>query len=328
MPGRFSTHRIVERQGWLLRAKVVVQLVGLLGAMALASHAQNSSPAKEVSEEPDFAFVSGSAYTQGKNSLQFIHQIAFGTRRFLEPDGARRNEDEFLWFQRLEYGLTDKWELDFTLPVGGSRTRRNGRTVTSDYAVADGLVGIRHQFLNEGKSPLTLAMGPQIIFPSGSVNRATGHGSPGVAWDLAVSKDWRGPMFAYATANYHASPAAADPTPGSTHRFALQGVNWATALGIQALEHRRGGSKHDVHLYFEAGGAWDQQVEPGDVKGERKGRLSCVVSPGVRYGFQTSRKTLVEIGVAAPVGLGPNGPKRSIAIQFQYEVYFTPPRDH
>jgi hypothetical protein len=288
------------------------------------SHPSPPSPKGEP-EEPDFAFIAGSAYLQGRNSMQFIHQTALGTRHFIDPDGSRRNEDDFLFFQRIEYGLTDGWEFDFVLPAAGSRTRINGRTATSDYALADGLVGIRHQFLSEGRAAVALAMGPQVIFPSGSVHRGTGNGSTGYAWDVAASKDWRGPLFLYATFNYHVFPWATDTTPGSPHRFLLQGAAWATALGIQAVERPLRGKKHDLHVLLEAGGAWDQEVEPGPRIGQRRGKLAWAVSPGIRYGFLTSRRTLIEIGVAAPVGLGPNGPKHGIVIQFQYEVYFTPP---
>jgi hypothetical protein len=288
------------------------------------SHLPAPAP-KEEPEEPDFAFIAGSAYLQGKNSMQFIHQTAFGTRRFTEPGGNRRSEDEFLFFQRVEYGLTDRWEFDFVLPAAGSRTRIDGRTVMSNYAIADGLVGMRYQFLSEGRARVALAMGPQVIFPSGSVRRGTGNGSTGYAWDMAASKDWRGPLFLYTTFNYHVFPWAADTTPGSPRRFLLQGAAWATALGIQAVERPLRGRKHDLHVLLEAGGAWDQEVEPGATIGQRRGKLFWAVSPGVRYGFMTSRRTLAEIGVALPLGLGPNGPKHSIIIQFQYEIYFTPP---
>jgi len=311
-----------------------LSLISLFAALLLPGVAQGQSlphppshSPKEEPEEPDFAFIAGSAYLQGKKSMQFIHQTAYGTRRFVEPGGRRRNEDEFLFFQRVEYGLTDRWELDFVLPAAGSRTSLDGRIVTSQYALADGLVGARYQFLSEGRAPIALAMGPQVIFPSGSVRRGTGNGSVGFAWDFAASKDWRGPLFLYTTFNYHAFPSAFDPTPGSKRRFLLHGATWATALGVQAVEHHLRGRKHDLHVLLEGGGSWEQEVEPGATFGERKGKLSWVFSPGIRYGYLTSRRTLVEIGVAAPVGLGPNGPKHGIVIQFQYEVYFTPPRD-
>ncbi len=157
------------------------KLLPIVGCLLFATtvRAQNPSPTREEPEEPDFAFVSGSAYLQEKKSLQVIHQTSYRTRRFVEPGGSRRNEDEFLFFQRVEYGVTDRFEADFVLPAAGSRTRLDGRTVASQYALADGLVGVRYQFLHEGTAPLTFAMGPQVIFPSGSVPTTTC--SPGPA---------------------------------------------------------------------------------------------------------------------------------------------------
>jgi hypothetical protein len=56
--------------------------------------------------------------------------------------------------------------------------------------------------------------------------------------------------------------------------------------------------------------------------GVRAGELAWTFAPGLRYGYITSRKTLVEIGVSLPLGLGPNGPKRGVIIQFQIEKLF------
>ncbi len=284
--------------------------------------AQSAPPAKNEPEEPDFAFVSGSAYTQVKKSVQFIHQTAFATRRLTDALGPR-NDDAFLFFQRVEYGITDRWELDFLLPAAGSRTRRNGAMLTSAYGIADGVVGVRYRFLNEEKFPVTLAMGPQILFPSGSVQKGTGFGGTGIAWDVAVSKDWGGPVFLYNTFNFHVIPSGEDTTIGSTQKFALHGATWATALALRPMERpQNGGSKHDIHAFLEAGGNWQQSVDPGLTSGARVGELTWILAPGVRYGYITSRKTLVEIGVSAPIGLGPNGPKRGLIIQFQFERLF------
>jgi hypothetical protein len=299
-------------------------LIGLLCTLHAPLIAQTSPESRADPEEPDFAFISGSAYTQVKNTMQIIHQSSYGTRRFPRTGGFL-HEDQYQFFQRVEYGITDRWETDFQLPVQGSRTRMDGSTVESTHAFGDGLVGLRYRFLDEEKAPVTLTMGPQIIFPSGSVSKGTGSGSTGFAWDVAVSKDRRGPVFLYTTANYHAFPCAQDPTPGSSERFLLSGVNFAAALGIRALERDREGSHHDIHVFLEGGGAWEQQIDRGATAGTRGDQLSWVVSPGIRYGYLTSRKTLVEIGFSAPIGLGPNGPKHGFILQFQYEFYFRPP---
>lgn len=276
---------------------------------------------KPEPEEPDFAFLSGSAYTQTGKSIQFIHQFAYGTRRFPETAG-HRNEDNFVFFFRNEIGLTDRWEVDVVTPASGTRTRRNGATVASSYGYAETILGVRYQLLHERSAPFTLTMGPQAILPTGSVQKGTGRGSAGFAWDVAATRDWGGPVFLYTTLNCAFLPSGGDPTPGSRREFFLRNFQWASALGFRALERPVRGSKHDIHVFLEGGGNFGHVVQPGVPAGQRVGQLSWVVSPGLRYGFITPRKTLIEIGVAAPIGLGPNGPKRGILVQFQFEKLF------
>jgi hypothetical protein len=272
-------------------------------------------------EEPDYAFLAGGPYTQLKNSIQIIHQFGYGTRKFSIP-GGRRNEDEFLFFLRTEWGFTDRLELDIITPGSGARERLNGVVVNRDYGYSDTILGIRYRFLTEEDSPLTLTMGPQVILPTGSVSRGTGNGSAGFAWDVSAAVDRGGPAFLFTSVNYSILPSANDPTPGSSREFTLHGWEWAAALGIRALERERNGANHDIHIFLEAGGAWGHQVQPGVSVGVRQSELGWQFVPGVRYGFITARKTLIEIGVAAPIGLGPNGPKRGIVIQFQFERVF------
>lgn len=297
-----------------LRIALLVCLVIALGPCARAQGA--SDP-----EEPDYAFVAGGPYTQLKNSIQVIHAFNYGTRRLRLPSGTR-NEDEFLFFLRTEWGFTDRLELDVITPGAGSRERVNGTTVSSDYGFSDSVIGLRYRLLTEENSPLTLTMGPQVILPTGSVRRGTGNGSAGFAWDVSAAKDWGGPMFLFSSVNYSVLPAADDTTPGSTRSFTLHGAEWATAVGLRALERRVNGTNHDVHVFLEGSGAWGHEVEPGIAVGTRRGALSWLVAPGVRYGFLTSGKTLVEVGVSVPIGLGPNGPKKGIVIQFQFERVF------
>jgi hypothetical protein len=295
----------------------VLLLVSTLGA---ANARAQSSSASEP-EEPDFAFFAGGPYTQLRNSIQVIHAFSHGTRRIPTPAG-RQNQDEFLFFLRTEWGFTDRLELDVITPAAGSRERLNGRTVASDYGYADSLLGLRYRLLTEDSAPFTLTMGPQAILPTGSVRRGTGSGSAGFAWDVAAAKDWGGPVFLLTSFNYSVLPSADDTTPGSHREFALHGAEWAAAIGVRALEKPAGGGNHDIHLFFEGAGSWGHEIEPGVATGVRRGRLGWVVAPGVRYGFLTARKTLVEIGVSVPVGLGPNGPKRGVVVQFQFERVF------
>jgi hypothetical protein len=298
--------------------KAIVCLIAFpLLAGAQAPPAESSGP-----EEPDYAFLAGGPFTQLKNSIQIIHATVWGTRRFSLP-GGRLNQDEFAFFQRTEWGFTDRLELDVITPVQGQRERLNGSSVASAYGFADSVLGVRYRFLTEEKGPLTMAMGPQLILPTGSVSEGTGNGSAGFAWDVSAAKDWGGPVFLFTSYNYSVLPSADDTTSGSSRQFTLHGHKWATALGLRALERlSESGGNHDVHVFLETGGAWGHEVEPGSAVGTRRSQLSWAVTPGIRYGFLTARKTLIEIGVAAPIGLGPNGPKRGIQIQFQFEKVF------
>lgn len=291
-----------------------------------AAAAQSTAQQAAEPEEPDYFFFTGGPYTQVKNSMQVIHAFGYGTRRFTLP-GGRQNSDEFLFFLRTEWGFTDRLELDVITPGAGSRERLNGSTVTSDYAFSDTILGLRYRVLQESRAPFTLTMGPQLLLPTGSVRRGTGSGSAGFAWDVAAAKDWGGPVFLVSSLNYSVLPAADDPTPGSSRDFTRHKVGWATAVTLRPLERASRGNHHDLHVFFEGGGAWGHQIEPGVATGSRRGELSWVFAPGVRYGFLTARKTLVEIGVSAPIGLGPNGPKRGIVIQFQFERLFGPRED-
>ncbi len=308
------------------RFKVMLGVMLATGVTAGAGWAQappaQKAPEIAQPEEPDYAFVAGGPFTQLKNSIQVIHQFGYGTRRFATPAG-RVNEDEFLFFFRTEWGFTDRLELDVITPAGGARQRLNGSTTASAYGYADSTIGIRYRFLDESTAPITLTMGPQVILPTGGFRKGTGSGSAGFAWDVAAAKDWGGPVFLFQSFNYSALPSADDPTPGSAREFALHNATWATALGLRPLERETaGGANHDIHIFLEAGGSYGHEVEPGLTVGSRTTALSWLVSPGVRYGLLTAGKTLIEIGVAAPIGLGPNGPKRGFLIQFQFEKVF------
>lgn len=306
-----------RRQRSRAAARALVWLVLWAGATGTALGAQTQATEQEP-EEPDYAFLAGGPYTQSRRSLQLIHQTAYGARTYRTP-GGNQEQGDYLFFLRTEYGLTDRWELDFMTSGMGSRTLLNGQTLGSDFGFADSTVGVRYRFLTEENSPFTLTMGPQIHLPTGSVERGTGHGTVGLAWDVAAAKDWGGPLFLFSSLNYSVLPRAHDSTPGSKRRFTLHGLEGAAALGIRALERRRGSSHHDLHFFLEGGGAWGHEIEPGLAVGVRQTNLAWTIAPGVRYGFLTARKTLVEVGVAATIGLGPNGPKRGIVIQVQFE---------
>ena len=271
--------------------------------------------AQDEPEEPDYAFVAGGPYTQQKNSLQLIAPGMVGWR----TSGAglnRRFSDAML---RIEWGFTPNIELDLEISATGLRERTAGTTLSSDFGLSDTVLGVRYRLLNEEDSPITLALGPQIIFPSGNILLGTGFDSFGFAWDISAAKDWGGPFFVYTSLNYAVIPSVS--LPGLAGDFTLNQLTHGSALGIRALEKPSGEAHHDLHAFLEVGIERGEEVTAAGLEAIKTSSLAAIFSPGIRYGFLSASKKLIEIGVAFPIGLNDNAPRASIIFQIQFEQF-------
>jgi hypothetical protein len=151
-------------------------------------------------------------------------------------------------------------------------------------------------------------MGPQILFPTGHVDRGTSLGRVGYAWDVTASKDFGGPFFTYYGVNY-----AATPRPD----FVFNTLNWTFALGTRLLERNaRNGGHHDIHMFAEYGGT----RQDGLAGALKSAALTSTAAPGIRYGYKTKEDTLIEIGVSVPLGLTHASPNYGWIVQLQYET--------
>jgi hypothetical protein len=280
-----------------------------------------AQPDGDEPEEPDFAFIAGGPYTQKKNSIQFILPAEWGRRTSI-LGGSILQHAEFGTLLRTEWGLTDRWELDVIMSAEGERDRLRGRTLTSDFSLTDSVIGVRYRLLQESSAPFSLAMGPQFIVPSGSLLRGTGFDTTGFAWDVAAAKDWGGPAFLYTSVNFALFPSVRDPTIGSSRDFNLHNLFWAAALGLRPLEKPHGTSHHDIHLFLEYGLGHEDRLETGAAGTTRVSELVTVLAPGIRYGFLTRTKKLLEVGVSFPIGLNHNTPRGSVVLQLQFENVF------
>ncbi len=274
-------------------------------------------PADYEPEEPDFAFITGGPYTQKKGSPQFIFPNAWGRRT--DASGLRRSE--FGTLLRTEYGLTDRWELDVIFSGLGERQEQGGQRLTSTFALADSVVGVRYRLLRESSAPITLTMGPQLIIPTGSFASGTGHSATGLAWDLSAAKDWGGPVFIYASANYAVFPSVRPEAAGGPRHFPLHHVFGATALVFRPLEKKVGPNHHDVHLFFEYGVTREEGLEFAPTA-QKAATTTSLFAPGVRYGLLTAKNRLIEIGVSFPAGLNQSTPRGGLIVQFQIENLF------
>lgn len=267
-------------------------------------------------EEPDYAFVTGSPYTETKKFLQIILTNFFNS--FDEAGITSRELNNFL---RFEYGITDRLEADLVLNFNDQWN--SGADGNSDaHGFGDTLLGLRYRILREPEFPITLSFGPQILLP-GSFSKSFSSGGFGLAWDLTTGREWNRWFFHYLSLNYATTFAAKDPTQGSFSDFNLHNFNWGVALGFRPIEKTtRSGGRHDLHVTIEASGTFGQSVAAGSVQGFPTTDNEIIFVPGLRYGYITPKKFLAEVGLAGVIGLSSDSPDWGLILQTQWEFGF------
>jgi hypothetical protein len=274
--------------------------------LALAAGGEGSE-----AEEPDFFFLTGGPYTQKKNSPQVI----WANQWFWDANGSREAH-AYVGGGRAEWGLTDRWEVDFEFGALRLREQEPGVAETTASGADDLLVGVRYRLLREPRFPFTLTLGPQVIAPVASRREGLGTGAVGYSLDLAAAKDWGGPLFMAASLNLAVRPKV-PVLSGSDQEVDLSVVGWGTALGLRPLERStQTGAHHDLHLLLEVGGARIEEVGDSD----RARFTEVLFAPGLRYGFLSSAGALAEIGISFPVGLTGSSPDWGFILQLQFEM--------
>jgi len=323
----------VVREFLLCALVVLIACAFFVPGRARAQALQAAEPAKQGGatapadspddepEEPDFAFVAGGPYTQRRHSIQTISANQYGRRRS-HVGGSTLEHAEYGMLLRNEWGLTDRWELDFILAAEGGRDRFGPDLVDSSFALGDSVLGIRYRLLQESRAPFTLTMGPQIILPTGSRGQGTGFEQTGLAWDVAAAKDWRGPVFLYTSLNYSLFPSVRLPRPAARSSSNLHNLFWGTALGLRPLEKGHGSSHHDLHAFLEFGLGMEQDLAGDAVAVRRVTDVHTLIAPGIRYGLLKSNDDLYEIGVSFPLGLDRGTPRFGVILQLQFEHVF------
>jgi hypothetical protein len=293
----------------------------ILAAVPLAQEDPKKQDAKPEPEEPDYAFLTGGPYTQGEGLIQFIWASSYGSDAS-RSQGIRVRDRSLDSSLRVEWGFTDELEADVVAGFSSFSTSEDGVATEAGQGLTDTLFGLRYRFLNEEWAPVTLTFGPQIIAPTGDRKDGLGLGEPGYAMDLTLAKDWGGPFFVYASANYLWTPHVKDPAPSSDRRFTLDTFTYAFALGFRLLEREceAKGVKEDIHLYLEFQGARERRLEssPGGTGRSLAGPLELGL--GFRYGITLPEERLLEVGLMFVRGLNEAANDRALLLQLQWEA--------
>ena len=258
-------------------------------------------------EEPDFFFLSGGPYTQGRYSPQLI----WANQWSYTNSQALRVRD-FVGAGRFEFGVTSNLEADFQFGGRWARYQPEVGPALTDSG-SDGLMlGIRYRILKEDFAPFTLTVGPQLIFPP-----ATGRLRSGVGYgvDVTAAKDWGGPIFTAASWNRRTTPSGADPLSPLPQR--LTQSSYAIALGLRPFERETSvGTKHDLHLFLEALRTGEDSIEEHGVVAHG----SKLLAPGLRFGYVNKSGVLTEVGLSMPIGLDESSAGWGAVLQFQIEM--------
>jgi hypothetical protein len=237
----------------------------------------------------------------------------------LDFEGTLLRHSQFDTAVRVEWGLTDRWELDLVFAGAGERREAGSTLLGSNFAARDAVFGARYRFLQESSAPFTLTMGPQLILPTGDPPFGRGSNRLGLAWDVAAAKDWGGPVFLFASANYGLIPSVRDAAVLDSRSLNLHNLFGAFAVGLRPLEKRHGSSRHDVHAFLEFGVGREESLERAKARALKAREVTALFAPGIRYGLLTRKGKLFEIGVALPLGLNDATPRRGILFQVQFE---------
>ena len=145
------------------RSKFFVALAALT-LFALApprTHAQQEEEEQPLQE----VFQAETVYPQDKGETQ----LTFTTRFRKDDDGARLTEPTF----GAEYGLTDAWQVSVEVNALARRDPLSGATA---FGVSDVRVGTKYSFMHMRGSNFHSAVGFEVGFPTGDVNRKLSEG--------------------------------------------------------------------------------------------------------------------------------------------------------
>lgn len=145
-----------------------------MSSLNLWAQQQEEQPLQEL-------FQSEIVYPQQKGEIQFTL-----TPRFREGDEGE-NEDFMEIPLRLEYGITDAWQVELGWEAFVNRNPDDGE---SDSGIGDLQVGTKYSFMNIADSDLHAAGHFQVVFPTGDVDEQLTEGFIRFEPSLILAKDF------------------------------------------------------------------------------------------------------------------------------------------
>jgi len=264
--------------------KTYVIAIALLLSPIAALRAEE--PQEESQQLVQEVFQSELVYPQDKGEVQITAGSVWHDER-----GGRLNEVPL----QLEYGLTDRWQVDMAVTEvshrfdGGESSRGFG----------DLEIGTKYAFMNIGGSHTHAAIGADLTLPTGNEDRDLGEGLVQFEPYLAIGHDLQSlnnaHVFGQVALGLMRRSGSADGAEGDpAHELSLN-----SGL-IVPINHAR--------LVAEVNWSSNRWNHDGD-------ESSLFVTPGVVWDLPGTW----EVGVGVPIGLTNDGDRFRVAAQLIYE---------
>ncbi len=254
----------------------------------------------------DNSFLLEEAYNQDPGVVQHIVTGSLEGDR----DAARIRQGEATFTQEWPVGSI-RHQLSYTLPFGSTFVRKKAHWETEDQGVAD--VQLNYRFAALLEDPIVPAVAPRlsITLPIGDEERGLSSGAVGYEAGIPVSKE-------LGSVAVHAN-VILGLTPGVDRSFG----DGTTSPKRDLVHYALGGSTVLIaHDFFqplvEVLAEWEDDI---DETGALVRTQSTVVSPGLRWGFDTSAGQLV-VGAAMPLGVTDDAPTAAGFLYLSFEHGF------
>jgi hypothetical protein len=255
--------------------------------LAIPARAQTAtdSATKPIS---DNSFLIEEAYNQEAGVVQHISNF----RR--DRDGG--------WLATF----TQEW------PLGGPRDQFSytlplQSTGGSGASLGDIALNYRRQILGRDDEPVWFAPRLSVVLPTGSAQKGTGAGGPGLQLNLPLSVGVNRALVTHWNAGASVTRARTSLGKRGTIRSVSAG---ASAIWLVAPV---------LNLMLET--VWDR-TEALDDAGERAAEDHFVVLPGVRAAINLPRDLQIVPGIGVPIGVGPSHGERDLFLYLSVEHPF------
>jgi hypothetical protein len=273
-----------------MRKFSVLILLVLCSGVAMADE-DNRRPVDGIM---DNSFLVEEAYNQEVGVVQHIFNAVYGMN-WLSKDSVRVTDLSFTQEWPL---FSQTHQLSYTVPysfIAGQGGSANG--------VGDVLLNYRYQVYLNDQTLTAFAPRFTLILPTGDADHGFGDNTLGYQWNLPFSTTFNDRWFAHANAGLTWLPHAG---VGAGHDLVSYNLG---ASAIYCVNTR-------LNLMLEWIGGWNQSLGNNGLL-ERE--FASLISPGVRYAFNSRSGAQTVVGLGLPIGLTRASPEIGVIVYLSFE---------